>query len=319
MNRKEFITSTSLFALTAFPVTSILSASKKSLLPVIDTHQHLWDTVRFNEGWSSSPMKRNFDMAAYKAAIQGRNIVKSVYIEVAVPPDKRREEALYAIEMCMDKSSPTSVAIIAADLNSIDFKSYLSEFTDSPYIRGIRHKFRNPEEITNPLVIENVKFLGEMNMSLDFSVPPLWLPHMADLIGHCPSTMFLVNHSGNVDPKAFFGPEEKVNEKPGHDRDDWIRDIKNIASYKNTACKISGVITRVLNYPLTAKNLAPSVNQCLDIFGPDRVMFASDWPVCLKKMELGEWLDILKEIVSNRPYEEQRKLFHDNAVKFYRI
>ena len=85
------------------------------------------------------------------------------------------------------------------------------------------------------------------------------------------------------------------------------------------ACGISGVVTRSPGYPLTVNNLAPAINHCLDIFGPDRVMFASDWPWCLKSMELRSWVDILKKVVVNRSYQDQKKLFCDNALKFYNI
>lgn len=150
---------------------SAASSPGGTLIPIIDTHQHLWDIKRFNEGWSKPPLDQNFDHLDYIAAIQGLSVVKAIYMEVAVPANKRYEEALYAIEMCKDKTSPTVAAVIAADPNMIDFKSYLSEFKDNPYIKGIRHFFKSEDEITGPQVIKNIRLLGEMNMSFDFSIP----------------------------------------------------------------------------------------------------------------------------------------------------
>jgi predicted TIM-barrel fold metal-dependent hydrolase len=157
-----------------------------------------------------------------------------------------------------------------------------------------------------------------MNMSLDFSIPPGWLHSIPELIRLCPDTRFILEHCGNVDPKAFFKSEALFG-KPDHDREQWIADMKAIASERNVACGISGVVTRSPGYPLTVNNLAPAINHCLDIFGPDRVMFASDWPWCLKSMELRSWVNILKKVVVNRSYQDQKKLFHDNALKFYNI
>jgi L-fuconolactonase len=88
---------------------------------------------------------------------------------------------------------------------------------------------------------------------------------------------------------------------------------------KNVICKISGIVSRVPGYPLTEVDLSPIINHCLDIFGNERVMFAGDWPVCLKNMPLSDWVNILKKVVENRPLKEQKKLFHDNAAKFYNI
>ncbi len=316
-----FLESASVMAIASLTGNSLLNAAVSKTgksLPVIDTHQHLWDIERFKEGWSAPPIPGNFSMQEYHVAIKGLNVVKSVYMEVGVPPDKRHEEALYAVELCKDRSNPTVAAVIAVDPNMGEFEKYMSEFKNSPYIKGIRYFFNSREEILNDQVVKNIRALGGMNMSFDFSIPPGWLARMTELVSLCPGTRFIVNHCGNADPKAFFKAGELLG-KPDHDPEQWIADMKAIASKKNVVCKISGVVTRAPGYSLTADNLAPAINHCLDIFGPDRVMFASDWPVCLKGMDMRSWVNILKEVVVNRSYKDQKKLFHDNAVKFYKI
>lgn len=321
MNRKEFIKSSTLITAGSLAGLYVLETSAQAaekLIPIIDTHQHLWDVDK-NEGWSKSPLGRNFDEQDYLKAIEGLNIVKAVYMEVDVPVNKKHAEALYAIKICEDKSNPTVAAVISANPNNPDFKTYISQFHKSPCIKGIRYFFKSEEEITSPLVVENIQTLGEYNLSFDFSIPTKWLPAMTELVKMAPGTRFLVNHCGNVDPRAFFKIEDLKGEKPDHDPDEWIRDMKAIASRPNVVCKISGVTTRAMNHVLTATNLAPGINHCLDIFGPDRVMFASDWPICLRKMELESWVNVVKEIVRNRPLKEQKKLFYDNAAKFYKI
>jgi predicted TIM-barrel fold metal-dependent hydrolase len=321
MNRKKFLKSASLFAVASLTGSKLLNADvykDKKQLPIIDTHQHLWDMKRFKEGWSTPPIPGNYGMEEYLAATVGLNVVKTVYMEVAVPVNKRHEEALYAIELCEDKSNPMEAAVISVDPNRGDFATYVSEFENSPYIKGIRYFFKSQDEILRKQVVENIRLLGKMGKHFEFSVPVNWLPTMTELVILCPDTLFFVQHCGNVDPKAFFKPKDLVS-KPDHDPEKWIIDMKAIASKANVVCKISGVATRAPGYSLNAKNLAPSVNQCIDIFGPDRVMFASDWPVCLKSMEMESWVNILKRIVHKRPYGEQKKLFHDNAEKYYNI
>lgn len=318
MNRKEFIKSTAMVTVGSLAGLSVLDANAAKLIPIIDTHQHLWDVDR-NEGWSKSPLGRNFDEYDYIKAVEGLNVVKAVYMEVDVPVNRKHAEALYAIKICKDKTNPTVAAVISANPNNADFKTYISQFEGSPYIKGIRYFFKSEEEITKSQIVENIRALGDMNLSFDFSIPTKWLPAMTELIKLAPGTRFLVNHCGNVDPRAFFKEEDRKGEKPDHDRDQWIRDMKGIAKPSNVVLKISGVATRAMNHTLTPQNLAPAIDQCLDIFGPDRVMFASDWPLCTRKMEFSTWVNVLKEIVSKRPYREQKKMFHDNAVKFYKI
>jgi L-fuconolactonase len=107
--------------------------------------------------------------------------------------------------------------------------------------------------------------------------------------------------------------------EPEHDAEIWKNDMKTMAVEKNVVCKISGIVSRVPDYPLTEEDLAPIINHCLNVFGDERVMFAGDWPVCLKNMTLAGWVNILKQVVANRSFKDQMKLFHDNASKFYKI
>jgi predicted TIM-barrel fold metal-dependent hydrolase len=319
MNRKKFLATASVLAIASIKGSSVLYASNSlKKIPLVDTHQHLADLVRFGKGWTSPPVPGNYDMNAYRDATRNVNMVKAVYMEVGVPAARRQEEALYAIEMCKDKSNPTVGAVISGDLKSPEFESYISQFKDSTYIKGIRYGFRSIAEMQDPQLIKNIEILGKLNMSLDFTISPAWLPSIANLIKTCPGTRFLVNHCGNADPRAFLNPSS-ISGKPNHDANDWIAAMKTIAENKNVVCKISGIISVSSGYPKSAETLAPGINHCLDIFGPDRVMFASDWPWCLKSNKLEEWVNILKEIVKNRPYREQKKMFHDNAINFYSI
>jgi predicted TIM-barrel fold metal-dependent hydrolase len=92
-----------------------------------------------------------------------------------------------------------------------------------------------------------------------------------------------------------------------------------IAKRKNIVCKVSGFIASApARGKWTLDDLAPVVNHTLDAFGPDRVVFGGDWPVCLLGVEkYADWATALQTIVKDRPEAQQQKLFHDNAVKFY--
>ncbi len=319
MNRKKFLATASVLAIASIKVRSERYESHSlKKIPLVDTHQHLADLLRFGKDWTSTPVPGNYDLKAYLEATRNVNMVKSIYMEVGVPAARRHEEALYAIEICKDTKNPTRGAVISGDLKSPEFETYISQFKDSPYIKGVRCGFSSIADMKNPQIIKNIKLLGKLNMSLDFEISPAWLPYMAKLIKTCPGTKFLVNHCGNADPRAFFDPSS-ISGKPNHDANEWIAAMKTVAENENVVCKISGIISTSSGYPKTAKTLAPGINHCLDIFGPDRVMFASDWPWCLKSNKLEEWVNILKEIVKNRPYIEQKKMFHDNAIKFYSI
>ena len=157
-------------------------------------------------------------------------------------------------------------------------------------------------------------------MSFDLCMRPGDLTDGAKLTEACPETRFIVDHCGNADPKAFFkaGDARLSNEKPGHDATSWRRNIERLAARTNVICKISGIIARVPKQ-WSADDLAPIINHCLDTFGPERVVFGSDWPVCLTGAPLREWVAALKQVVAGRTISQRRQLFHENASLFYSL
>lgn len=324
MKRSRFLAVGSSLIASTFSTVSAQSVSDlfeiddDNSIPVVDTHQHIWDIERFKNGWSRPPFDRNFNMDDYLSAVNGLNVVKAVYLEVAVPPASRLQEALYVTELCKDSTNPTTGGVIAGDPRSPEFEAYIRQFEKNTYIKGIRFFFSDESHILLPQVIKNIRLLGQLGKHFEFVVPVQWLATLARLRQMCPDTAFAINHCGNIDPRVFFAKED-LQDKPLHTLEEWKQPMQMMAELPNTICKISGIITKAPGYKLTASNLAPAINMCLDIFGPDRVVFGSDWPVCLKGMEIRDWVTILKEIVNDRPFEEKKKLFHDNAVKFYRL
>ena len=95
------------------------------------------------------------------------------------------------------------------------------------------------------------------------------------------------------------------------------KDIGEVAKRKNVVCKVSGIVASAKPGAWSADDLAPIVRHVQEAFGPDRVMFGGDWPVCTLAATYKQWVEALKTIVKGQKAEEQRKLFHDNAVKFY--
>ena len=113
-----------------------------------------------------------------------------------------------------------------------------------------------------------------------------------------------------------FDPKLAPEVAPDHTVEEWERGMAALAKCSNIFCKISGIIARLpQGKPVSA--LAPIVDRCFQIFGPDRVVFGGDWPVCLNGGALRQWVDGLREIVAHRTEEEQRKFWHANAQKWY--
>ncbi len=286
---------------------------------IVDTHQHLWDLTKLSLPWlkPGGELTRNFVMKDYLAATRGLNVVKAVYMEVAADAGQLVDEVEYVLEICRRGKSPTCAAVIGGRPAEPGFREYVLRYRGSPYVKGVRHIVHQAEALRDEQLVGGLRLLGELGMSFDLCVPPKLLGAGAALVDRCGDTRFVLDHCGNADPIAFFPAGVKKPRAPQHEADAWRRDIEALARRRNVICKISGIVARMEKGRWSAEQLAPVVNHCLDSFGPDRVVFAGDWPVCTRAATLREWVTALQEIVRDRSAAEQRKLFHDNAVAFY--
>ena len=295
-------------------------------IPLVDTHQHLWDLTKLRLAWlkGDNPINRSFVMKDYLEATRGLGVVKAVYMEVDVDPADQVAEAEYVLDICRRGDAPTCAAVIGGRPAEAGFRQYITRYKDSPYIKGVRHippvsEGRKPIFLEDPFVA-GVRLLGELGMSFDLCVPPPFLMEGAKLIDRCPKTRFILDHCGNADVKQFLAAargEGAGRAAAQHYVAVWRRSIAAIAQRKNVVCKISGIIASVPKEGWAREDLAPIINHCLESFGPDRVMFASDWPVCTLGAPLRRWVEVLREVVRTRPLAEQRKLLGENALKFY--
>jgi predicted TIM-barrel fold metal-dependent hydrolase len=277
--------------------------------PIVDTHQHLWDLERFRLPWirKESPLNRSFVMRDYEQATAGLNVVKAVYMEVDVDPKQQVAEAEYILDVCRQGKTPTVAAVISGRPASAEFRQYITRFKGNRYLKGVRqvlHVEGTPAGLCLSADFQRgLRVLDEMGLSFDLCMRHAELPDVVRMCEALPNLRFILDHLGNPDVQA-------------KDTTAWRREIGRIAKCKNLVCKVSGIVAGARN-KWTADDLAPFVNHVLDSFGPDRVMFGGDWPVCTLRATYREWVEALRGIVRNRSAEQQRKLFHDNAVSFY--
>ncbi len=308
MNRRDFLST----AATASVALAATAKDEPKMLPIVDCHQHLWDLSKFKLGWvkEGDPLAISFTPKEYAEATKGLNFVKSVYMEVDVIEDHQQKEADYLIELIKSKSSITVAAVISGRPAKGDaFKKYVDQFKGSPYIKGLRQVVHNdgtPSGFSNQKdFVTGIKYLGDIGLSWDICIRPGDLPDAVKLASECPGTRFILDHCGNapiLDAKKM---------------EQWKKDIAKVAENKNVMGKVSGIIASVKKGDWSIDQLAPAVKHTIEVFGWDRVMFASDWPVCTLGAPLKDWVHAAREIVKDRPEAEQKKLFHDNAVKFY--
>ncbi len=299
-----------------------VTAAEDELL-IIDTHQHLWDLSWQKLPWlGDAPeiLKHNYTTPEYLAAVQGLN-VQAIYMEVDVDPSQHLQEAEHVVKLSQSDEHPTIAAVIGGRPAAEDFGKYVAQVRRHPEIKGVRQVIHNDSTprgycLQAPFVA-GIRKLGEAGLSFDLCMRPTELDDGCKLTELCPDTRFIVDHCGNADPKVF-GKRKDSDQAPAHDPDEWRRSIERLAARPNVICKISGIVARAPE-GWQPEDLAPAVNHCLDAFGPDRVIFGGDWPVCLLGSKLRAWIDGLRQIVKSRPSDQQRKLWHANAQRFYRL
>jgi predicted TIM-barrel fold metal-dependent hydrolase len=291
------------------------------IFPIVDTHQHLWDIENFRLPWLKKfpALSKNYlpedyqkataDLGNFPDKLPGK-IVQSVYMEVDVDPEQQVAEGEYVLGLCRRADNPMAGVVLSGRPDAEGFAKYLDHFKDVTFLKGIRRVLHVDEAPPGTCLrkefVAGVRLLGERGLRFDLCMRAKDLPDAAKLIDLCPGTRFILDHCGNADVQA-------------KDRSQWEKDIAQVAERKNVVCKVSGIVASAKKGSWTAEDLAPIVRHTMKVFGPDRVMFGGDWPVCTLTASYAEWVAALREIVSDRSAAEQRKLFHDNAVRFYEL
>jgi predicted TIM-barrel fold metal-dependent hydrolase len=319
ISRRDFLAMTAIGTATGSLVSQELSAQEKSVsddIAIIDTHQHLWDLSKFKLAWhsdlSTKPLQRSFLTSDYLEATRGLNIVKTVYMEVDVVPEQQVAEVAYVTDLCERQDNPMRAAVVSGRPGSAEFEAYARKLKENKYIRGIRQVLHGdstpPGYCLNPKFVKSIQLLGDLGLSYDLCLRAGEVVDGVKLVDQCPKTRFILDHCGNM----------SVTSKDEDLRSKWMRGMKELAARPNVMCKVSGIVVTA-SEDWKPDDLAPNINDTLDTFGEDRVMFAGDWPVCTLRASFVQWLNALKQIVKDRPLAFRKKLFHDNAAKFYRI
>jgi predicted TIM-barrel fold metal-dependent hydrolase len=231
-------------------------------------------------------------------------------MEVDVDPAQQVAEAEYVTDLCRRDDNPMSAAVISGRPSQPGFRDYILRFKDNPYVKGIRQVLHGPSTprgyCLEPEFVRGIQFLGERGLSFDLCLRSGELLDADKLVALCPHTRFIVDHCGNM----------SVQETDDAKRRPWMEGMRHLADHDHVVCKVSGIIASAAP-EWTVEQLAPNIQFTLDTFGPDRVMFGGDWPVCTLRASYRRWVETLDEITQGQNAAARQKLFHDNAVRFY--
>lgn len=283
---------------------------RKASMRIVDTHQHLWDLDLFRYSWLDSvpSLNRSFRIDDYLGATGGLNVVKSVHLEADVDEPYMLDETLHLLRLADLPGNPLQAIVASARPENADFPSHLAKISGYRRVKGIRRVLHTQPDFLaqGQGFIENVASLAGFGLSFDICVLARQLPVAINLVSHCPKVTFILDHCGV--PSVKDGA-----------LDPWRLHIAQLAAFPNVLCKISGLVAYADPKHWTSEDLRPYVQHAITTFGWDRVMFGSDWPVCTMPASFQQWVEALMSITKDAGIANQQKLFHDNAVRVYRL
>jgi predicted TIM-barrel fold metal-dependent hydrolase len=292
--------------------------------PIVDAHQHFWDPrVNYHPWLCDEPpipfrygdyraIRRPYLPADYFADARPHRVVKTVYVETEWDPRDFVGEMRYVERLRREAGFPT-VAVAGAFLDRADAAAVLEEQAAFDFVRSVRHKPRanrapgagTPGGMTDPKWRAGFAALARVGLRFDLQTPWWHLAEAAQLARDFPGTQLVLNHTGLPADRSAAGIAG------------WRAAMATLARCPNAAVKISGI--GVPGQAWTAAANREIVVTTIELFGADRCMFASNFPVDGLCATFDEIYSGFRAIVRDFSADEQRKLFHDNAMRIYGI
>jgi L-fuconolactonase len=278
---------------------------------IVDSHVHLADPSRFGYAWTKNApsLHRRVLPADFIRAANGVKIDRFVFVEVDVDFPQHLAEAEWIEGLAKsDRRLAGMVAALPLERGKA-VEGDLDRLRQNRILRGVRRLIQNqadPDFCIRPDFIDGLRLLARHDLAFDICILHHQLPNAIKMVRQCPDVRFVLDHIGKPGIKAgIFDP--------------WRQQLKELAGLPNVHCKISGVSTEADHKNWTRKELKPYIAHTIDTFGFDRIMYGGDWHVLERAGTYPDWVDIVDWVVEGASADEKRKLFRDNAMRFYRL
>jgi len=277
----------------------------------IDSHHHVWDLSVREQGWmvgeALNPIKKNFSINDLRQAITGCGIDKTVVVQTVTNYDETPELLELADTDDLVAGVVGFLKIDAEDaISHLDSYQSLRGFKYLVGIRDIAHDYEDVKYLSKPQVIKNVQELGKRGLVYDLLTKT---PHMRaaiDLVKACPNTKFVLDHIS----KPYIA---KADMQP------WADQITELASFENVVVKVSGLFTEADWKNWKKEDFWPYLEHITKSFTPNRMMFGSDWPVCLLAATYKQSIDLVEEFTSKFSESEKNAFWAGTANKAYSL
>lgn len=280
-------------------------------MTIIDTHQHFWKYDPVNYSWINDEMqviRRDF-LPGDLAVVLKENKVQGC---VAVQADQTEAETDWLLELAA-KNDFIQGVIGWVDLRSNAIEERLQHYAQFKKLKGFRHVLQGEEPafMLQEDFLNGISKLDQFGFAYDILIFPQHLSAALQLVEQFPQQRFVIDHvakpyikDGKIDDPIAIG---------------WKAGMQQLAQHSNVYCKISGMVTEADWKTWTADQLKPYIDVVVESFGIDRIMFGSDWPVCLVASSYNKWIETVQNYFASFSIEDQQKVFSSNAIKFYQL
>ena len=274
---------------------------------IIDSHQHFWNYEPEKHSWIDDEMsviRRDF-LSDDLQKVFDENGVDAC---VAVQADQTTEETDFLISLAENNSFIKGV-VGWVDLRSESIEEDLLKYKKYDVIKGFRHVVQEEQDhnfMLRPEFLNGIELLGKYNLCYDILIFPHQLVAALELVNKFPNQKFVIDHIAKPYIKdGFF--------------EGWAVMMREIAKNQKVYCKISGMITEADYKTWTPEQVHPYMKLVLESFGAGRVMYGSDWPVCLVAGNYSIVKALVTDFISDLSQEQQNAIMGGNAAKFYNL
>ncbi|RZK75988.1 MAG: amidohydrolase [Pedobacter sp.] len=273
----------------------------------IDSHQHFWKFNTEKDSWITEEMSvlRQDFLPGNLSPLLSQSGIEGC---VAVQADQSNAENEFLLKLA-DQHSFIKGVVGWADLQSPSVQDQLSDLKRHSKLKGFRHILQGESErdfMLKPAFINGIKSLKTFDYSYDMLIHADQLHYLPDFISLCPDQRFVLDHIAKPDIK-------------NKDIKAWAADLKQLAQFENLSCKLSGMVTEADLQDWNVKNFEPYIDMVFQVFGAKRLMFGSDWPVCLLAASYSDVISILEPYISQLTSNEQSQFWGENARDFYKL
>ncbi|MDN3579948.1 amidohydrolase family protein [Mucilaginibacter flavus] len=271
----------------------------------IDSHQHFWIFDPVRDSWIDDSMpaiKRDFSPVDLLPVLQQHGIDGCVAVQASQTDD----ETHFLLEHAT--ASPFIKGVVGwVDLKADDLEAKLQAYQQHQKLKGFRHVLQSEPDVQymlHPSFKKGIGALQKYGYTYDILIFPQHLPYAAQLVAEFPNQKFVVDHLAKPPIKA--GEIEA-----------WQKDIEALAKYPNVMCKVSGMLTEADWTNWKPEDFTPYLDVVFNAFGPNRVMFGSDWPVCLLAGGYHATMQIIQQYCTKLTDAQQHLFWGGNAISFY--